>query len=267
MINTNGKSLETKETHLLYNGDVRLEFTPSGHRYKVFHKGVELFGTKGVTTVLNILDKPALVQWSANVTNEAWINGLAGQVPDELLIAKLSKEAPLAWRIKRDDAGDIGTLIQAWIEKYIQAKIDGSQSPGAPINDMIQKAVLRFIEWEKSEGISFVATEKKVYSLKHNVAGIVDFIYKTKDGKMGIGDIKTSKGIYDSMFIQVSAYQYMLHEENPALQFAERTIVKVGKTDGDMEIKKVDKYNDYAKAFLACVMLHRILKPIKITNK
>lgn len=80
---------------------------------------------------------------------------------------------------------------------------------------------------------------------------------------MGIGDIKTSKGIYDSMFIQVSAYQYMLQEENPALQFSERTIVKVGKTDGDMEIKKVDKYNEYAKAFLACVMLYRILKPTK----
>ena len=266
MINTNGK-LNQPETHMLYNGDVRLEFTPNGHAYKVFHRGVQLYGTLGVTTVIGVLDKPALIQWCANLTNQYSVDGLSDKIPDEVLIAKLSKEAPSAWRVKRDDAGDIGTLIHAWIEKYIQSKIDGSQSPGAPINDTIQKAVLRFIEWEKSEGITYLATEKKVYSLKHNVAGIVDFIYKTKDGKMGIGDIKTSKGIYDSMFIQVSAYQYMLHEENPALQFAERTIVKVGKTDGDMEIKKVDKYNDYAKAFLACVMLYRILKPIKITNK
>lgn len=263
MINTNGKSLEKKETHLLYNGDVRLEFTPSGHRYKIFHKGVELFGTIGTTTCLGILDKPALVQWSANVTNEAWINGLAGQVPDELLIAKLSKEAPLAWRIKRDDAGDIGTLIHAWIEKYIQAKIDNTQSPGAPINDMIQKAVLRFIEWEKNEGVSFIATEKKVYSLKHNIAGIVDFIYKTKEGKLGIGDIKTSKGIYDTMYLQVCAYQYMLQEETPSVEYSERTIVKVGKTDGEIEVKKVERYNEYATAFLACALIHKTLKPVK----
>lgn len=263
MINTNGK-LNQPEVHMLYKGDVRLEFSPSGHRYKVFHKGVEKFGTLGVTTVIGILDKPALLQWAANLTNQYWVDGITGQVPDELLIARLKKEAPLAWRVKRDTAGDLGTIIHSWIEQYIQSRIDGTKGPDAPINPIVQSSVLKFMKWEQKEKITFVATEQKVYSLKHNVAGIVDFIYRTKEGKLGVGDVKTSNGIYTTMSIQVSAYQYMLEEENPAVKYDERTIVRVGKTDGEVEVKNVDNYKDYATAFLACALLHRILKPAKI---
>ncbi len=115
---------ETKEIVSLYNDTVRLEFSPTGHRYKIFHNGVELFGTKGVTTVIGIVDKPELLQWSANMANQTWIEGLKGQVTyDELLISRLSKEAPNAWRTRRDTAGDLGTIVHRVIEQWILADI------------------------------------------------------------------------------------------------------------------------------------------------
>lgn len=254
---------ETKEVVSLYNDTVRLEFSPTGHRYKIFHNGVELFGTKGVTTITDIIDKPALVQWAANLTNEAWVNGLRGKVVDEVLISKLEREIPLVWRNTRDAAGDIGTLIHKWVETYIKSKINKTPSPGAPINEIMQGAVMRFIEWEKKSGVTFIASEKKVYSLRHNIAGTLDFIYRTKEGKLGVGDLKTSAGIYDGMKCQVAGYRYMLEEENPDVKYDEMTIVKVGKVDGDLQVKRIDDYQSYAKAFLACIVLHNIMKPSK----
>lgn len=249
---------------MLYNDTVRLEFSPSGHRYKIFHNGVEQFGTKGVTTVIGIIDKPELLQWSANVASATWVEGLKGQVTyDELLISRLSKEAPVAWRVKRDTAGDLGTLIHAWIESYIKAKINKTALPGAPINPIIQSSVMKFIEWEKENVQSFVASEMKLYSLKHNVAGTGDFLYINKLGKLCLGDIKTSKGIYKTFFVQLAGYKYMLEEEDSRIKIDEMVIVRVGKDDGEIEVKKVEDYQSYAKAFLACVILHNILKPVK----
>ena len=135
-----------------------------------------------------------------------------------------------------------------------------------PVNDAMHKAILAFLSWEKSEGITFTDTEKKIYSLKHNIAGTCDFLYITKDGKLGIGDIKTSKGIYESYYLQVAAYRYMLEEERSykeamtPMPYEEMTIVKIGKDGSDMEVKKVSDYNKYAKAFLACSVIYRTLK-------
>lgn len=251
------------ETTLLYNGDIRLVFTPGEHRYQVFHKGVQLYGTKGVTTIIGIIDKPELIQWCAKVTNEAWVNALKGKIADELTITQISKEAPLAWKNTRDNAGDLGTLIHKWIESSILAKIHKTKLPDPPVNTQMQTAVLKFLQWEKDNVASYLGAEEKVYSLKHNVAGTVDFLYINKEGRRCIGDIKTSKGIYKSFFLQLAAYRYMLEEENPSRKYDEMTIVRVGKDEGEIEVKKVDNYEEYAKAFLACVVLHKILKPIK----
>ncbi len=255
---------ETKEIVSLYNDTVRLEFSPTGHRYKIFHNGVELFGTKGVTTVIGIVDKPELLQWSANMANQTWIEGLKGQVTyDELLISRLSKEAPNAWRTRRDTAGDLGTLIHAWIEEYINSKIHNLPLPPSPINPIIQSSVLKFIQWETDNVTRFIESEKKVYSLRHNVAGIVDFLYINKSGNLCIGDIKTSKGIYKTFSLQLSGYRYMIEEENPKTKIDEMTIVRVGKDNDDLEIKVISDYRTYVKAFLACIVLHNIMKPVK----
>lgn len=262
------QGLQTKpiiETVMLYRGDIKLDFNDSSHRYTIYHKGVQLYGTCGVTTVIGILDKPQLVQWSANVTNEAWIAGLTSTKKiDELVLKRLSKEAPLAWRMKRDAAGDVGTLIHAWIELYINYKLGKGEKPELPENNIISTSVIKFLEWERDGGITFIETEKKCYSLKHNIAGTCDFLYKTKEGKLGIGDIKSSKGIYDSFFLQVAAYRYMIEEEamcsGQPVSYEEMTIVRVGKDDGALQVKQVGDYQKYLRAFLACSVLYRTIK-------
>lgn len=263
------KGLQMKpdtETVELYGGDVILKYTDRGHRYQVTYKGKPVLGTVGCTTVTGILDKPQLLGWAANQTNEYWLNSLMkAEKIDELVITSISKQAPLEWRNKRDSAGDLGTLIHAWIETHIKAKIEGSKLPEPPENEQMNRACMDFLIWAQNEKIIFVASEKKIYSLKHNIAGTCDFIYRREgSGKLGIGDIKTSKGIYKDYFLQLSGYQYMLNEEmvyqNATPIYKEMTIVKVGKGTGDVEIKKVDDYQKYAKAFLACSIIYRTMR-------
>lgn len=251
----------------LYNGDVRLEFSPTSHRYNIFHKGVKLYGTCGVTTVVGVMDKPQLVQWSANMTNDAWIEGLSkAEKIDEVVVSTLAKTAKLAWRVKRDSAGDIGTLVHKWIEQHINWKLGKGEKPELPENDVLNNAAIKFMSWAKEEQITFTDSEKKIYSLKHNIAGTCDFLYITKDGKLGIGDIKTSKGIYTSFFYQVAAYRYMLEEEraysskSTPIPYEEMTIVQINKEDGKLKVKKIDKYKEYAKGFLSCSIIYRLNK-------
>jgi len=253
---------------MLYGGDVRLEFSPSGHRYKVFHKGQEIFGTKGVTTVIGILDKPQLVQWSANMTNDYWLEHLKPGA-DELAIKTIANKAKLAWREKRDSAGDVGTLIHEWIEQHILFQMGKGEKPMIPINDTILQGTIKFLQWAQKNVSKFIGTEKKVYSLKHNVAGTCDFLYINKQGEMCIGDIKTSKGIYDTFALQLAAYRYMLEEERkytaPSSSeiYKHMTIVRVGKEDGEIEAKEIGEYSKHAVSFLACVALHKNMKPEK----
>lgn len=262
-INTSD-SLNKPEISHLYNGDVRLEFHNSGHRYKVFYKGQEIFGTRGVTTVISILDKPQLVQWAANVTNEYWLSNVKAGV-DELVIKTIAKRAHLAWREKRDSAGDVGTLIHEWIERYILAKIGKAQLPAPPVNEIVQNGALKFLEWEKKNVAEFMETERKVYSLKHNIAGTCDFIYINKDNELCLGDIKTSKGIYKTFALQLAGYRYMLEEErkyinkNSTNAYKRMIIVRIDKTSDEIEVKEIGEYEKNVVSFLACNVLHKNL--------
>jgi len=263
-----GFKSETK-TLQRYSGEIEIIFSAESHRYQITDRGVKISGTLGVTTVLGILDKPQLLQWAVNMTVESFNESLTpGTVIDESNLIQISKKASLAWREKRDSAGDIGILIHTHIENYIRKRIEYQKKkekyiPDMPFNSVIQKAFTKFLLWERLNVQSWVATEMVVYSRRHNVAGTLDGLYISNEGALALCDVKTSKGIYKSFYYQVAAYAYMYNEEGQSnnnstpLKITDMTIVRVGKEDGDIEVKKIIDYEKNAKAFLACVLLKR----------
>lgn len=255
-------SMPTYTRQTMYNGDIEMIFTPESHYYEVYHQGVQKYGVRGVTTILQILDKPALMQWAANMASEYWREGIKAGT-DEITLDRLAKEAPLAWKLKRDAAGQIGTLIHKWIEEHIQAKIQKKDGPTAPINEIMYTAVVKFLQWEKDNVGEYLFSEKKLYSVTHNVAGTCDFTYRDKEGKLSLGDLKTSNSMQRTFDLQLAAYRYMLEEESPSEVYENMVIVRVGKDEGKIQIKKVENYKENLKAFLCCVILNNILKPEK----
>lgn len=252
--NSEGKS------YLLYNGEVKLDFKDSGHRYEI--NGREVVG---VTTILKtVIAKEALVNWAVKMTADYMIENLRPNVaytPEKLL--ELAENAKKQHRLNKERAGTLGTDIHKWIETYIKAKIENTTTPAVP--DGEYKAPIEgFLSWVNNGHVTFEESEKLVYSKKYDYAGTLDFIATVNGVKM-LGDIKTSNYIYpESYFLQLAGYKYALEEENPNAGIKGMLIVRVPKTkDSKLEIVMVNNYEENAKAFLYGVGLYKQIVKLK----
>lgn len=146
----------------------------------------------GVTTALNAIAKPALVDWAARMAYEDCLNGAD---PGECLKLK-----NFAHKKKSDEAKGKGHDIHALLEDWEN------------ITDPMLLPVKKFFE---DRGIKILAQEYPVFSTKYWYAGTFDAIAEWK-GKRYIIDWKTSSGVYDrSYFAQCAAYLKGFKETYP----------------------------------------------------
>ena len=145
----------------------------------------------GITTVLGLLNKPALINWSWNLGMQK-----------------------IDYRTFRDDKADIGTLAHAMItDKLIGKDTDVADYSRNQI-DQAENSCLSFWEWEKDHKIEEVFfVERPLVSETYNFGGTLD-IYAQVNGKKEIIDLKTGKGIYDEHCYQVATLRVLLQEHN-----------------------------------------------------
>lgn len=241
----------------LYNETVKIYYNDKGHKYLLNGKSL-----LGVTSVLSVINKPALVQWAANcVVDYLKVKIEAGAGLDELKLDTLFKEAKQHYKTISEDAKVFGTLVHNWIEAYIKGK-----NPAPLVNDNARKAVDTFLAWAKEKNVKFTSSEKIIYSKKFDYAGTCDFTCEI-DGKRYVGDIKTSKGIYEEYLLQVAAYRYALQEEE-GKDYDGMLIVRIPKSEDDtVEIANVNNYKQNATAFMNALSLYRHLQLLKATKK
>lgn len=250
----------SNKTISLYNGEIKLVFKESGHRYEI--EGQEIIG---VTTILKtIIAKEGIVNWAVKMTGNYILEKYQPKVYTKEELEQLVNEAKKHHRLEKEKAGTFGTDIHQWLEQYIKAKISKTDLPKLPDNKAYQSTLQSFFEWEKKGNVVFEESEKVVYSKKYNYAGTVDFIAKV-NGIRIIGDIKTSNYIYpESYFLQLSAYRFALEEENKEAGIKGMLIVKVPKTkESSLEVVMVNNYEDNAKAFLYGVHLYNQITKLK----
>jgi len=241
---------------LHYNDTVELVFDDAKHHYTIGERTVD-----GVTSVLEIIAKPALIAWAANKTSEYIDQNLpVGQPIDEIMKMRLVKDCKSAYRKKAQDAADIGTMFHDWVHSYIIGK-----NPKIPTNEMLKKAVEQFLNWVKERDVKFIDSERRVLSLMHGYCGTCDFIAKIGK-KLVLGDIKTSTGIWEEYYLQVSAYAHAFMEEFPLIKIEDLFIIRCSKT-GEFEIgEAMDVHNSF-QAFLSALSLHRYMKRKKYEKK
>lgn len=245
----------TRIINKMYGGNVELVFNPLKHQYTVDDEVVV-----SVTTALGVLSKPALIYWSANMAAEYVKENIKpGVAMDEMDIERLYEGARRAHTKKKTDAGSLGSFVHNWVEDYINGK-----NPPQPINEQMLGATERFLDWQKKHDVEFLLAEQPIYSRRHNYAGITDFICKI-DGKMWIGDLKTSNGIYDTYYSQASAYLQARVEEFPDETYEGIVVVRVGKKDGDFEVgmKTYAELLPYQKLFNSCLDTYKCLKEVE----
>jgi CRISPR/Cas system-associated exonuclease Cas4 (RecB family) len=211
----------------------------------------------GVTTVLSVIAKPALIQWAAGMAADhasACIESGKAYTEDEL--AAIFKEAKVAHRKKKEAAGDVGSEIHHAVEQWI-----ATGEVKKYHNEIVEKALNNFIAWATENKVKFIESEKHVHSKKLWVGGILDLVFEM-DGKKYIGDIKTSSGIYNEAFFQMGAYHLCLEDMGEA-EGIEGYIVINLKKDGKMDLKMADQLEINKQAFLSALSLYKIINSVK----
>ena len=246
--------------HKLYNGEVELYFDPILHIYTVNDEIVY-----GVTSVVGILDKPALMYWAVNKAVDYIDKNLkVGTTIDEINKATLLKEAKYAHRKHKEAAGDIGTIIHGWLEKYIKATINKQAPPEPPVNKDIRAGIDTVLDWVTREKVTFVSSERVVYSRKHKYAGTLDAEVLI-DGKLAVIDFKSSSGIYPEHFMQTSAYVKALEEET-GNKYDYTKIILIPKNGGEPAYADNENIDLYFKSFLGCLENYRRIRWEKTTK-
>lgn len=236
-------------------------FEPTTHTYKL--DGERL---TGVTTIIGVLDKPALVSWSANCA----VDYIEQNFPSDehifknpFAISEVCKEARTAWAKKRDKAGDVGTQCHAWVELYAKAQINNIEYAPQYESEQVEKMVKKFIEWSEQNKVKFLLSEQVLYSEKHFYAGTVDLLIEI-DSKKYIADLKTAKDIYQTNFIQMGGYHIALEELGKVKDLEGYIVINIPKEldkDGNAKIKTetVTLWAEYRNAFMHCLALYRFL--------
>lgn len=247
-------------------------FDPKEHVYTLDGKPMT-----GMTTILGVLNKPALVQWAADMAVDYAIENARGcEIVEDgenkgkkrwFILDETLKEARLAHRKKKEDAAAKGTDTHALVEEYINDCI-GYGGEALWSEDFLSAKGQRyyapiqaFIDWAQREKIRFLASELQVYSRDLWVAGTMDFLFE-KDGKKYIGDLKTYKKIWDRVpMFQCAGYGYLykeMHGEDIA-GYVVFNLPKERAHDPSQDVRWSFDVEGDTKAFMACVELYRQL--------
>lgn len=215
----------------------------------------------GVTTILSVIAKPALIQWAANMACDYVDKASQSEKFTLKDLPDILKEARLAHRKKKEDAGSKGTDVHKEIEGIIKVFL---LTDGLPeyLANLSEQAKL-FVAWAKENKVKFLASEKRVYNDDEKLwyAGTADFVAEI-DGKKYVGDTKTSNQIYPEAFYQMAAYRAAL-ERMGETDFAGSVVVNINKKN-ELKVEYSYFYQEDWDAFWGALKIYK--RQNKITN-
>ena len=192
----------------------------------------------GVTTVLGILNKPALVIWA----NRLGLQGIDS-----------SKY--------RDEMADIGTLAHKMILDYFNKTETDTTDYSESQIDLAENCLLSFWEWEKGHKIEVILAEAPLVSQEYGFGGTID-CFCNLDGQPTLLDFKTGKALYSEFTMQISAYAYLLKENNYIPHALH--LLRIGRdADEGFEEKVVTNYDTAWQIFLRCLDIYNLQKLLK----
>lgn len=216
-----------------------------GRHYRV--EGIEA-RLPSVTTILNVINKPALVPWATKTALENVRKALLANPPGKLgpeeygnWIADRVVEARQAPEKVRDTAADFGTRLHALIDEYLKSDFKDSML----VTDEMNEPFSAFQNWYRDSGLTIHQSEFMVYS-KRGYAGTVDAIATrwTPEGEeLVVVDWKTSNAIYPEMAFQVAAYAEALEEMlDHRWPVTEAWVLRLGKDKPEFEARMAPKH-------------------------
>lgn len=206
----------------------------------------------GVTTILGVISKgDAITQWAVNQTLEYLTPRLQGELSTDEVNALLY-DSRYAWKIKKQEAADIGTIAHNWIEDHLK----GVEQP-LPEHPNARKSVEAALKWLEENRWESLDIEGIVFSPTHFYAGKMDWKARV-NGVLAVPDWKTSKYIYSSYRYQTAAYVKAI-EEATGEYIPDRWLLRIDKETGefeDLHLERDTLEEDFA-TFLGALQIYR----------
>lgn len=129
-----------------------------------------------VTTILQLVNKPKLVDW-------------------KLAVGKSKAERTV------QAAAEFGTIVHSAIQSIVEdGQVPTFQDP------KVSTVIDNLLKWINNNVEEWVCMEMAVYHWDLKYAGTFDGIVKLKSGKKALIDFKTSKSIHHDYYVQLCAY-------------------------------------------------------------
>ena len=194
----------------------------------------------GVTTILGVLNKPALVPWAnrlglQGIDSTKYVDALAG----------------------------VGTAAHAACIADLRGEdVDAVFAPlAADTRALAENCYLSFCSWLKEHKVEPIATELPLVSEKYRYGGTLDILARV-DGRIEIVDLKTGKAIYPDYFRQVAGYWNLVIENgivsDPIDQFR---ILKIPRAESEAFDEKVKvSLRTQWDIFVRCLDVYNLFK-------
>ncbi len=262
---------KNEQIYHLYGGGVVLRFNEKSHRYTISDGGCKFAHCPSVTTVLNILNKPALVEWA--------VTSACNYAEDELrtlldtdnfsleeVIRVISKARHAHTRIA-DEAADIGTSAHDWLAQYWRAKMDLGPAPEPLGEGPVLQCTNAATDWIKEHDVKPIRIEHPLYSRELKVTGTADFIGWV-DGVMSVIDYKSTKAIWPEVALQMAPYASMYYEEFQ-VSTKNRIALRMDKITGKFETRRFPEttFDLDMDTFICAFKLYDRLKHLRRKEK
>lgn len=207
-----------------------------------------------VTTILNIIAKPALINWAANMERTLVVEASADLYEDLPVNGGIPKmERPTyitslqnrlgktkAHQKALTKAGEIGSQVHALIEWNTRKSLGEKVGPEPHLIDRATWAFSVWEKWAKKSNFKPIHCEQTVWSNEHRYAGTMDLMAEVKVGGTDeivrvVVDWKTGKAIYPEALLQNVAYIKALIEMGHAKPPLHGLIVRLPKNEEDPE--------------------------------
>ena len=161
-----------------------------------------------------------------------------------------------------DDKADIGTLAHLMVTNQLQGIKTSTDDYSKNQIKSALNSVKSFDAWAKDHKIEPILIEEPLVSDLLNFGGTAD-IYGKVDGSLELIDLKTGKGIYDEMLIQVGGgYDILLAEHDyPTNRIR---ILNIPRVDSERFAEHViEDTASCMKIFLNCLENYQLHKQLK----
>ena len=193
----------------------------------------------GVTTVCGLLAKPQLIKWANNL-------GLQGIDSTKYV----------------DASANVGTLIHYLVECHIKGENPDLSEYSQADQELGYVGFNKFLEWEKSHKVEYLASELGIVSDKYKLGGTIDCIAKV-DGVLTLIDFKSGSGIYKEYYVQTSAYKQLAKEKGYNIK--QIMILNIGRNENEtFKVETItSQATKYYKIFKNLLSVYYIKKELK----